>query len=287
VNITTSRGTPWVLFVIDRSSSMEQEYAGATNRSQAIYGALMDPNEGVIAKLESAAHFGVVLYDGAPCPNLIKVEPALKNYQAIDAVYKNAGLGIGTPTALALNAAYQMVPNKQQVLDNPGLGKQFVVLCTDGEPNGCDFVQDFAGPTTEVTNAANAGIKTYVVSVASGGADYQTFLDNLAKIGNTGSPAFSPATKDELTKQLNAIVGDAISCTVQLDSKNGEGVKVSEACRGKVYLNSKEIECNGSNGWKLVDETHIELQGESCKSFKNNGKSILNGTFPCDVVVVR
>jgi uncharacterized protein YegL len=293
VSITASRATPWVLFVIDRSSSMDQTYDGTVNRSQAIYSALMDPNDGVIAKLESVAYFGVVLFDGTdPCPNLIQVKAALNNYKAIDAVYKNAGLGMRTPTALALNAAYGMVPSKQQVLDNPGLGKQFVVLCTDGEPNGCAGANmggaDFEGPTTEVTNAAAAGIKTYVVSVASGGPDYQNFLDNLAKIGNTGSAALSPATKDELTKQLNDIVGKEISCAVELKTKkNGEGIKVSEACRGKVYLDSKEIECNGADGWKLTDETHIELQGKSCNSFKSNGKSILNGTFPCDVVVVK
>lgn len=288
-SVQVGRISPWVLFVIDRSSSMSQPYPGSTNRWQAIYDALMDPDVGIIPKLQGVVRFGVMLYDGEGiCPRLVTVEPAPMNYTAIDAVYGPAQPGIRTPTALALNEAYKLVSDPNVLPDGPTPGKQFVVLCTDGEPNGCaefgGFIgTDFQGPIDEVTAAANQDIKTYVVSVASGGQEYQNFLEELARIGNTGSPAFNPTTKDDLIQQFSDIVGGAIGCEVELNGK----VKVGSECLGYVELNSTTIECNSPDGWKLKDESHIELLGDACELFINDPNVILNAKFPCDVVDVE
>lgn len=280
--VATSRAPAWVLFVIDRSQTMNDSF-GNTTRWQAVYDTLMAPNSGVIPKLQNEVYFGIMLFDGlGTCPRLETVPPALKNYDKINALYGPAVPGQRTPTALALNAAYKTVPSQQQMLDSPGIGqRQYVVLCTDGEPNGCDSSKaDFEGPKNEVTTAANNGIKTFVVSVASSGAEYQTYLDDLAKIGNTGSPAFSPTTKDDLVEQLGGIIGNAIGCQVQLNGR----VVVGMECSGKVVLNSKNLVCNDANGWKLVDESHIELRGTACKTFMNDSKAIINASFPCGTV---
>jgi hypothetical protein len=183
-----------------------------------------------------------------------------------------------------------MVPSQQAIVDVPGLARQYVVLCTDGEPNGCpssgtdrgggSLATDFEGPKKEVTAAAASGIKTYVVSVASGGAQYQQFLDALAQIGNTGSPAFSPSTKDDLVAQLTSIIGSAIGCQIQLNGK----VATGKECTGTVTLNSKNLECNNANGWKLIDQSHIELVGSACKTFMNDRQATLSVTFPCGAV---
>lgn len=296
IAVSTSRATPWVLFVIDGSSSMTGSYGGSSNRWDAVYQTLMAPNDGVIAPLEGAAHFGILIYNGAdPCPaSFPKVAPALNNYKAIDAVYATARTSQGTPTADALKAAYQMVPNQQQVLDNPGLKNAFVVLCTDGQPNSCPTdtfggfgEPDFDRPKAEVTNAAANGIKTYVISVADAneGADYQSFLDEIARIGSLDgkTPAFSPATKADLATKIKDIVGAALSCDLEVKGK----VSTTDACQGTVMLNSQKLECNGQDGWELVDETHIRLKGKACTNFKGNAKIIFKATFPCGVVVVR
>jgi hypothetical protein len=249
----------------------------------------MTPNTGIIAKLESTVYFGIMLYDGlGTCPHLETVAPDLNNYQKINAVYKAASPGQYTPTALALNAAYKLVPSQQQTLDVQKRGSQYVVLCTDGEPNGCPDSatgggfppEDFEGPAKEVTTAANNGIKTYVVSVASGGQEYQDYLEELATIGNTGSKAFSPATKDELAAQLGGIIGNAIGCQIQLSGR----VVIDLACTGTVVLNSQALVCNDPNGWKLVDESHIELVGAACDKFMNDPTAMITATFPCGAV---
>jgi len=318
VSVQTTRVKPWVLFVVDRSGSTDEPFPGSSSKWQALYDALMAPGTGVIPTLESIVYFGMVLYDGGEenrvgwvndlmclfdptlctgttdtttetCPRLLEIDPALNNYNAINDEYSLAGPGGTTPTALALNAAYQMVSQAQQGILDVDQAPQFVILCTDGEPNGCEGGggrgndrTDYQGPIDEVTVAANNGIKTFVVGIAVNDAA-QAHLDELAVIGNTGSPAFSPTTKDELVTELNGIIGGAVGCQVKLDGT----VAVGEECRGRVSLNGNELECNGPNGWHLVDENHIELQGSACSNFKSNSAAILEARFPCGVVLIE
>jgi hypothetical protein len=296
-NVRASRIKPSILFVVDRSLSTQEQYPGSRSRWQAMYDALMAQNAGLIAKLQSVAYFGMVLYDSgdnaASCPRLIVVNPALNNYNAINAKYRQAQPAGYTPTALALEAAYKLVP--RQSLDKE-IGAQFVILCTDGEPNGCSVdggarggwlglggipPTDYDGPVAQVTAAAKDGIKTYVIGIAVQD-EAKTHLEELARLGDTGSPAFSPANKGDLVDTLSQIVGGAIGCRVRL---NGE-VTAGKECQGYVELNSQTLKCNDANGWKLADKSHIELQGIACKTFVSDPKAILNAGFPCDVFVI-
>lgn len=324
-NARASRIKPTVLFVVDRSGSTADAYPGSTNKWQAMYDALMEPKDGVISKLQSVAHFGMVLFDGgdlggvaiatgimdiiacvmdptmcpdaavpadgAACPRLVIEEPALNNRDAIDAKYIVSLPGGTTPTKLALEAAYKLLPD-QQSLDKR-VGERFVILCTDGLPNGCtDFnTMDHAGPIEQLQMAAKRGIKTYVVGVAAksdsdaggGAGEAQAYLDELATHGNTGSPAFSPATKGDLVASLTEIIGGAVGCSVTL---NGS-VVAGQECSGKVDLNSQALECNGANGFKLVSASQIELQGTACQKFKNDPAAIVNASFPCSAFVLE
>jgi hypothetical protein len=284
---------------------MGEPFPGATSRWEAMHTALMDPVEGVVARLQSVAYFGMVLYAGnidqpivfpwdpapppstEPCPQLITVDPQLNSYDALDQSFPDQPLGGWTPTALALKEAYRFIPNPESVSENDP-GHRYVVLCTDGEPNDCadsaDAITDgpdtdFEGPVSAVTEAANNGVKTFVVSLASGGAQFQQHLEQLAQTGSTGSPAFSPATTDDLVRRLTEIVGGAVGCRVLL---NGT-VAVGEECRGEVLLNGQVLQCNGPDGWILADEKHIELQGTACETLMNNPTAILHAGFPCDV----
>ena len=318
-NARASRIKPTVLFVVDRSSSTADAYQGSSSRWQAIYDALMDPKAGVISKLQSIIFFGVVIFDGpiaggvgnivnnvfciipgmpcttdagatqdtaGSCPELTIVNPALNNFTAIDQEYKALGPGGTTPTALSLEAAYKLIKGgNQSTLDQGAQGPAFVVLCTDGQPNGCMDtlgVPDQQGPIDQLTAAAKNGIKTYVVGVAAD-AEAQAYLDKLATYGDTGQPAFSPASKGELVKALTQIVGGAVGCKVKL---NG-AVVAGQECSGSVQLNSQPLECNAANGWKLASESEIELQGNACQQFMNDPQAIVNASFPCNAFVLK
>ncbi len=324
VTVTTSRVKPWVLFVVDRSGSTADSFPGSSSRWQALYDALMAPGAGVIPTLQDEAYFGMVLYDGgeqnvtgwvnaimcifdptlcatagtggggtggaaggapvAECPRLIQIPPALRNYDPINTEYQVAGPGGSTPTALALEAAYQIVSDAQLTAPDTEQGPMFVILCTDGEPNGCGMGggTDYQGPITAVTNAANNGIQTFVVGIAVN-AQAQAHLEELAVLGNTGSPAFSATTSDQLTQRLTEIVGGAVGCHIRL---NGT-VTPGQECTGVVSLNSVDLECNGADGWRLTDESHIELMGAACNEFLTYPDAILTAGFPCGVFKIE
>jgi len=321
--VTASRVKPWVLFVVDRSGSTDGAFPGSTSRWQALYDSLMAQPDGLIFKLQSVAYFGMVLFDGgeenvgawanvvtdwmcifdpslcadagtagadggapvAACPRLIPIDPKLNNYNDINTAYQAAGPGGSTPTALALDSAYQMVSTAATAPDVDS-GPQYVILCTDGEPNGCASsgwgMTDYQGPIDEVTQAAAAGIKTFVIGIAVE-AQAQAHLDQLAQIGATGAPAFSPTTKDDLVQKLTEIMGGSVGCQVKL---NGT-VTAGQECSGRVLLNGVERECNGADGWRLADESHIELQGAACTEFLNMSDAVLEAGFPCGVFEIE
>jgi hypothetical protein len=308
VHVQASRVKPWILFVLDRSGSTREEYPGSTSKWQAMYDTLMAPNTGVIYKLQSVAFFGMLLFDGGDevndvlciifgncpdagssgCPRLITVKPALNNYDAINAEYSQAPPGSSTPSALALEAAYKLVPTQQQALDEKISGPQVVIFCTDGQPNTCENGSATDDPAARqavighVTTAATTGVKTYVIGIAVNDAA-QAHLDEVAKAGATGAGAFSPATKDDLASTISLIVGGAMGCTLELNNS----VTPGKECSGRVELNSLPLTCNDPNGWKLVDATHIELLGSACNTFMTDATSIVNATFPCDALVIK
>lgn len=318
-NVQASRVKPTVLFVVDRSGSMEEEYPGSTNRWQAIYDALMDSEDGVIPKLQSVVYFGMVLFDGPMegmaieitnavfcmipgmpcdtsdggqtneemgCPRLVVVDPALENFSAIEASYQPSGPGGSTPTALSLEAAYDLInAADQDILDHEVHGQPIVILCTDGLPNGCADtlnVPDQQGPIDQLTAAAQKGIKTYVVGVAADD-EAQAYLDKLAQYGDTGQPAFSPATKHDLVVALSQIVGGAVGCNVVLNGAVVPGIE----CEGTVMLNGELLECNGPDGWRLVNESEIELQGSACQKFIDDPAVIISASFPCEAFILE
>jgi hypothetical protein len=294
--VQASRIKPYILFVVDRSLSTQSFYPGSISRWQAMYDALMEPNEGLIKKLQGVAYFGMVLFDSgndaASCPHLLIVEPKLDNYDSINEVYVTAGPANFTPTALALEAAYKLVPKQTANLKTD---TKFVILCTDGEPNGCNVSgggmfggvlggvppTDYQGPIDQVTAAAKSGVRTYVIGISVTG-EAQDHLAQLAELGKTGAPAYSPANKGELVDTLSKVVGGAISCKVELNGAVTDG----KECEGYVKLNGDKLGCDDENGWKLVDENHIELQGSACESFMNDGGATVDAAFPCDVFTI-
>lgn len=318
IDAKPDRVKPTVIFLVDQSDSTANLYDGSTSRWQAVYDALMAPKEGVITKLEGVARFGMMLYyaprlegilgavintgsfvlcvigmpcyqpeKGPTCPTLTYVPPDLGNYAVIKNMYQPATpMGGSTPTALSLQMAYEVIEKTQSRIDAKKRGPAFVVLCTDGEPNGCietSFsIPDPEGPIYELTKAAQKGIKTYVVGVTND-PNIQLYLDELATYGGTGATrAYSPESKGELVDELTQIVGGAVGCKVRLIGR----VVAGKECSGKVELNGQQLKCYDPNGWKLVSETEIELQGAACETFKSDPSAKLNAKFPCDAIVI-
>jgi hypothetical protein len=258
-------------------------------RWNAMISTLMDNPGGIVARLQSNVFFGMVLFGGPVenCPYLVTVQPALNNFGALDQAISryNRSQVLYTPTALALEAAYSLQPAELDV----NFGQHIVILCTDGNPNSCEAAQnqanlsdpppEFDGPIQQVTAGYNQGMKTFVISLASEGPDYEQHLAQVAEIGNPGTRPFSPSTRDDLVAKMQELIGGAMGCQVTLNGK----VTPGQECTGTVVLNNEPLLCNDPNGWHLVDERTIEIDGEACERFMNNPASNLEAGFPCDV----
>jgi hypothetical protein len=308
-DVRAARVKPTVYFVVDGSGSMDQDLGGIS-RWDALRQALMDP-DGVIPSLESVVEFGMVIYDGAldplgstgmlldsiipglgavipsggpqECPRLQSANAALDNFTAIDGMYPAQPLGGSTPTHMALQWAVDNLVDDNTLVLDAEKGPQYVILATDGAPN--DFCEGGAGAdaSAQVLQAAQGvadkGAQMFVISLAGDDPNLQAHLQQVAEIGNTGSPPFTPTSKDDLVNVLTQIVGGAVGCEVAL---NG-AIQPGQECSGIVEVNGVALPCNDENGWQLKNESTIELTGTACADFKSRVDALLRADFPCGV----
>lgn len=294
VQVQASRATPVVTFVVDGSSSMDRGFQNnLDSRWNVMVSTLMSPNDGIVARLQRIVAFGMVLFSGPAdnCPDLRTVDPAINNFDAMNRVISGYSPGIFppkyTPTAQALEAAYAMQPDRATL--ERDLGKHFIILCTDGNPNSCEAARsqagisdpppEFDGPIRAVTAGSAKGIKTFIISLASEGPEYEDHLRQLAEIGDRDTPPFSPSTRDALVAKMEQLVGGALGCRITLNGKVTRG----QECTGQVNLNGEPLRCNDANGWRLVDDKTIELVGTACDRLMTNPTAMLQAGFPCDV----
>jgi hypothetical protein len=294
VEATLQRIVPNVWLMIDGSASMVAPLQAGASRFEELRTSLVDATAGLVSALQDQVAFGLYLYDGcAPgfpgagcfagaCPRAATVDPALHNFSAIAARYPAAPPGASTPTDVALAALGQRIGSNASTPNRP---PTYVILATDGEPNLCDWHDGIpsndlfkANSLTAVQAMVASGTKVFAVSLAGGDAALQAYLASIAAAGGTGKPAFTPTTKDDLVQALTSILGNAVSCEVQV---TGE-VTAGKECMGEVTLNGKPVACNDANGWRLKDSKSIELLGASCDALRSAPTATLKATFPCD-----
>ncbi|HKP55883.1 MAG TPA: vWA domain-containing protein [Polyangiales bacterium] len=312
-SVRASRITPTVHLVLDGSSSMNAQFGGAGTRWQVLRQALVGPS-GVVTKLESVVNFGMSIYsnnDPMKCPATVEVKPAVMNFMPISSAFPAMETGGGTPTGEALQRVVDSLPDYTMIgPDAKTEGPPIILLATDGEPNGCangvvcnwvDWANCLgqllgslanAPVTYETTLAAvrkaqQKGIQVWVVSLADGLNNIPD-LQRTANIGaglkedaKPGATIYSPQNPDELTGTLTKLIGDVVSCDVELKGS----LVVDRACEGEVTMNGLKLDCNGAEGWKAIDDKHIQLVGSACAKFKGDPSILLDARFPCDVVV--
>jgi len=309
-DLMTQRVTPNVMLVVDGSTSMEMPYgtvdpmtmmppAGAPSRWQAVREALVGAS-GVVPMVQGLVKFGLALYGtNAQCPLPMGVlPPALNNLPMITAGLPTTPPGMFTPTGLALDQVVDMMPDPTLTAPDKEPEPQIIVLATDGDPNACPSADIFAGfPMTDYAPSIAAAMKAqakhlkmYVISVGMDAS--MTHLQEMANIG-AGKAAADPdpapvyLTMDpaSLASALQTLIGREIPCEVTLNVISGNGGSAGKQCAGMVSVDGVPLECNGENGWELVDMQQIRLKGTACESFKANVSSVLNAKWPCDSLV--
>jgi hypothetical protein len=313
------QSTPNVMLVVDRSGSMKTDFAGAGARWNVLRDALIDPANGFIAVLEKKVRFGITLFtaslelgpfgfpsgtggsggtgggsgaagkssagsgvslgDPGACPWLVEVPIALDNLATISSVYEADDWQGATPTAEALSLVW---PKLRDIDQTTMPGPNYIILATDGEPNGCaDFMTDGRPGVLDAVSAAHlANITTYVISVGEDvGRDH---LRQVANVGQ-GKPIDSPddlfyvaGNTQELVDALNAIMVGLPPCDFDL----GGTVDLDQAQHGDVVIDGTRIPYDDPDGWELVTDEHIKFNGKSCDLVRN-GATRIQVDFPC------
>ena len=303
IDLTLDKVTPTVLLLIDQSGSMTDNQfppdSGVT-RWDALRSALIDPDGGIVKRLEKDVSFGVSLYSWQDqpaqpqCPALINVPWKISNYTDIYNVYADSGTNDNTPTAESIMGVIGF--NDAGVLRDGGFaaattpGPKILVLATDGDPdtcaqpnsNGTQGPRRFTVWATQRT--FDAGIPTYVISV---GTDIdQAHQQQVANVGqgfpeDAGDAAvYRPTNKEQLVDALNKIILGVRSCKFVL---NGSVVPGTES-QGVVTLNGGPLGYNDPNGWKLNSPTELEVVGNACTTVQSTLDAKITVRFPCGTV---
>lgn len=304
--VTARQITPNVLLIIDQSGSMNDEFEPMTSRWNVLRDFLLGNPGGLIADLQSQVRFGLALYSAhnqsepggngdqdAPlgeCPLVEMVAPAIDNYQTIADTYSMAEPIMDTPTGDSID----------KIIDDLGLDQvrpdmqedpYVFILATDGNPDRCEKLQGHDAVSEQetidaVTRAYGLGVRTFIISVGEGQISmrHQQDVANAGLGRGQGDPdaEFWVAGDDQsLRTALTDIVHGQLSCEVTLN-----GAVPGDGCDGTVRLNNEVLGCNDANGWKLVDPTHIRLQGAACDDLKKDAGVLLQVSFPCGVDIV-
>lgn len=296
VRVEARRVTPNVILVVDQSGSMTADFGGS-NRWDALRDSLMADPDGLVTSLESTVRFGVALYsaeqpnDGEPvpgmCPLITWVPPAIDNYSAIDAVYGPADPIDETPTGESLDAVIDLL----NMTPDPSSDPTIFILATDGEPDTCAQPNPQEGQPQSLAAAERAydmGIRTFIISVGEGTVS-SSHLQDMANAGlgrgagDPDAPYWVAGDDAGLRDALGAIIGGELSCVVEL---NGRIQDPAAACTGTVNLNGRNLVCDDPNGWRVIDDTHIELVGNACTELQSGPGTRLDASFPCDVILI-
>jgi hypothetical protein len=288
--LTPTPAVPAVMLVLDRSGSMNFDFAG---NSGGLFGnpltgprrwsVLKTTLEATLSQVDQQVAFGMVSFpsdDSCGVSSSIELLPRAGNGTEILRQLNRTPIG-GTPTADAvLKAGEQLSSVRGQAL----------VLITDGDPNcnetldpvTCDCTSPRVGFPPECSESTacrdaerttdglrrlreEKGIITYVIGVGAQAPLVLTALDNMAiaggapRMGSTRS-FYNGSTETEFTEALNAVSARLTRCTWATGTKLGPNDIVDVQVGG-------EFVPQGPMGWDWVDQSSgdLTLKGTWCE----------------------
>ncbi|MBA3396663.1 MAG: VWA domain-containing protein [Deltaproteobacteria bacterium] len=282
VSLTTTRTTPSIQFLIDRSLSMNYKLDAAANISR--YRAVGDAVISVVGQFQSGVHFGASLFmqEGTVCPRVDKTSSRkLMNLSQIQQLIASHTPTGNTPTAAAFAQTAALFQASPPDRNSPAI----IVLATDGFPNNCAPTGDPQADTVAAIASAHAdGIRTYVLGIAGVG---DTFLQRAANAGQGVKTGIDEDAKYFVANdvaQLNQAVADLIggvaSCEISLDG----AVDADAAHMGTVTLDG--VLLRHGIDWVLVGSSTLRLEGAACTKLKTAPTAQVEASFPCGTVIL-
>lgn len=303
---------PEMMIVLDRSGSMADKrwkpsvsaVRSLTNSLQARihFGLALFPDPAVGDNSQTVVDITSCLSDPDPqscldkatmnidsnacAPGKIMVPVADNNAGPIGNVLDMTQPGGGTPTSDTLQRIVTDYAGAAPAPDAPPTAK-YVLLVTDGAPTcpagaGSSTTQpDIDASNAAIEALAAKGVKTYVIGYDTTGPGNEmlaSVLDGFAQRGGTGDKMHRPVEDEQsLLTEFNRIAGAIASCRFQLNAPPQRADYVL------VRLDGKQVNLNQPDGFQLVDDRTVELEGAACATFQQ-GNHILDAQVQCSVV---
>jgi hypothetical protein len=276
-----------LMLVLDRSGSMNDPAGLGANTKWTDVTAALDET---MLKTDATVQWGVKLFpsDDVPCHVAEGVESpsAPHNYSAVTGqIAKATPSGDGTPTTLAIQQAVAYVTA------HPSPNPRYLVVATDGEPNcrvdgGRVGARDEPGAIMAVADALRAGLKTFVIGVATG-PDAGTTLDQMASAGGmprNGTPLYYPVTsRADLVAALDVITALVTDCNFPLATPPPSPDDVAVDVGGTRVSRDP----GHTNGWDYgPGGTSVQLHGAACQRVKESAGQDVHIVFGCPGVVI-
>lgn len=298
---------PEVMIVLDRSGSMVAEFDGGTRWSK-----VAEAVKSAVSSLQGNMRWGLAVY---PTDNdcgtsaSVDVPVATNNASTIAAKIDSYMPGGNTPTAEAVKKATAALA--ASTTQNP----KYLLLTSDGEPNCtslsvtctcligspnaqgqcclgplCNFGNCIPLPSGDgvgaaeqaIKDAANQGVHTFVVGVASSGST-TTALNTLAVAGleaRASDPKFYPVgTQADLVAAVNAIAGQIVSCSFALTTPPPSDLGLVE-----VSLNGVQLarDTTHAGGWDFgPGNNSILFYGQACTDLQATTSGAVKAVYKC------
>lgn len=254
---------------------------------------------GIVPNQQSSVRFGLALAgsltDASDCPNLVAVEPALNNLQALEAAYPPSQ---ESSVNQLVYYSLKHVLQRMKEVDDPASRRATATVVFVSEIYEAVCVSDLAGlgwplRRTEdigpeendrvVAELANLGVRSYVLgSNEQGEPDDIKRLERMAELGNSGHGPFLVGDGEALGNALREITSSLVSCEVSLQGKVVEG----QECSGDVTIDGEAIRCDDANGWRLTGPSSVEFVGDACDSLRSKPSAQIKARFPCEVFTI-
>jgi hypothetical protein len=302
VSVASQPVNPAVMLVIDRSASMA---CAIDSRAEVVndcpgrddpdapesrWLSFKDPLLDVARDVQGGVILGAMFYpsnDACGTSSRPTVPLKLGNFDALRGKYDDFNPGGSTPTSDAIAKAAAHLTSAESKL--PPNAPKFILLASDGSPHceGNDFDAEQARSVSAVSDAFAAGVRTFVVAigdlfqtVAEKRERFQALADAGAGAQAGGGKLYLATDREQLTKDLTALIGGLLPCSFDLDVALTNPAQ--DAPKGVVTLNGAPVPFDDPDGWKLVDGDTIEFVGKACTDLRA-GAADVKASFPCDV----
>jgi hypothetical protein len=261
-----------VLFVVDRSGSMNLRTLDGTSR----WNALVSAVRAVLPALDTSLFMGLVIFpdpDACSVP-LSPVVPIVAPSASVIASYLAArGPSGATPTLAALQTAERYMGAYSTTR------RRFIVLATDGEPNCTSSLSEVVARIASIRTRLN--VETFVLGIPGTDLSLYAALNAMAQAGGRARSGvvnfYEAGSTSQLESALRAITAAASSCTYRLGSAPTRPDLVT------LQFDGRMVARDASNGWSYTDATNREIRfnGSACMQLQSGTVRTVNASFNC------